>query len=179
MRTKGWTLVEVLTALGIIALVATLAYPVIAGARQSAASATCISQLKQIHVAISVYRTAYDGDAVYGESSAMGLPPNLMHLAKEQSLPHALFECKGRKTIRIAPLYHLMYAPEGTVGRPSWAEYVKDREESAVILGDYNHDFDTIPRHSNFVRHRGIGMYLDGSVRTVVKAGDWFSNTWW
>lgn len=56
MKQKGFTLIELLTVLAIIALLIAILLPVIISARKRAQIAPCISNLKQIHSAWSLYR---------------------------------------------------------------------------------------------------------------------------
>lgn len=60
MRQRGYTLVELLTVIGIIALLAALLFPVFATARGKAREITCLSNLRQIGMAIRMYSQDYD-----------------------------------------------------------------------------------------------------------------------
>jgi len=78
MRRQGFTLVELLVVLGIIALLAGILWVVFAPAREKARQSVCISNLHQIGVALSLYRSDYDGqEAMQGvpmTASQLGLP---------------------------------------------------------------------------------------------------------
>lgn len=54
-RREGFTLVELLTVIGIIAVLAAILFPVFSSARAKARQATCLSNLQQIGVAIESY----------------------------------------------------------------------------------------------------------------------------
>jgi len=60
MRRRAYTLVELLTVIGIIALLAALLFPVFATARGKAREITCLSNLRQIGMSIRMYSQDYD-----------------------------------------------------------------------------------------------------------------------
>jgi prepilin-type N-terminal cleavage/methylation domain-containing protein len=60
MRTKrGWTLIELLVVIAIIIVLAGITYAVIMYARERASQARCISNLRQIGVALKLYMEDY------------------------------------------------------------------------------------------------------------------------
>ena len=65
---RGFTLVEILTVMGIIAVLAAILFPVVATARRRALHATCLSNLSQIGKAISLYATDHDDRMPYAPS---------------------------------------------------------------------------------------------------------------
>ena len=59
-RANGFTLVELLTVIAIIAVLAALLFPVFAAARGKAREITCVSNLRQIGLAFKMYAQDYD-----------------------------------------------------------------------------------------------------------------------
>jgi prepilin-type N-terminal cleavage/methylation domain-containing protein/prepilin-type processing-associated H-X9-DG protein len=57
---RGFTLIELLVVIAIIAILAAILFPVFAQARGKARQATCVSNLKQVGLAIHMYAQDYD-----------------------------------------------------------------------------------------------------------------------
>ncbi len=60
MKRHGFTLIELLVVVGIIALLAAVLFPVFAKARAKGRQAVCLSNLRQLGLAISAYSQDYD-----------------------------------------------------------------------------------------------------------------------
>ncbi|NLO75130.1 MAG: prepilin-type N-terminal cleavage/methylation domain-containing protein [candidate division WS1 bacterium] len=61
MNRKAFTLIELLVVIAIIAILAAILFPVFARARLKAEQVTCLSNLKQIAMALRMYASDYDG----------------------------------------------------------------------------------------------------------------------
>jgi prepilin-type N-terminal cleavage/methylation domain-containing protein len=57
---RGFTLIELLVVIAIIAILAAILFPVFAQARESARTSACLSNCKQIGLAIHMYAQDYD-----------------------------------------------------------------------------------------------------------------------
>ena len=70
MKTRGFTLIELLVVIAIIAILAAILFPVFAKAREKARQSSCLSNTKQIGLALMQYAQDYDerlcpGVAIY------------------------------------------------------------------------------------------------------------------
>ena len=65
-RASGFTLVELLVTIAIIALLAGLLLPALASAKQAGHKASCLSNLRQIGMAIHAYAPDFEGRIPYG-----------------------------------------------------------------------------------------------------------------
>lgn len=61
MRAHGFTLVELLVVIAVIAILAAILFPVFAQAREKARAVSCLSNERQIGLAYTMYATDYDG----------------------------------------------------------------------------------------------------------------------
>ena len=59
-RRRGFTLIELLVVIAIIGILAAMVFPVFARARESARKAVCLSNIKNINLAIQMYLSDYD-----------------------------------------------------------------------------------------------------------------------
>jgi prepilin-type N-terminal cleavage/methylation domain-containing protein len=60
LRRRAFTLIELLVVIAIIAVLAAILFPVFAAARSAARRTTCISNLRQVGLALQMYRQDYD-----------------------------------------------------------------------------------------------------------------------
>ena len=60
-RAKGFTLIELLVVIAVIAVLAGIIYPIYMRAREKTRQATCLSNLKQLGLAVLMYAQDWDG----------------------------------------------------------------------------------------------------------------------
>lgn len=173
---RGMTLVEIVVVVAILAILAALVTPSLMEARRAAQRTRCMSNLRQIHAAIALYRTAEGKDGVYGEPQEMGLPPSSLNLGARTSLtqPADIFTCHGETALPYPNLVYRYYftdGPDPDPARARWGRLVRRYGDQMVLISDEFHDFSTVGAFSPARTHRGIAVYLGGYARTVVRRG--------
>jgi len=75
-RVCGFTLIELLVVIAIIAILAAILFPVFARAKEKALETTCLSNVKQLGIAIIGYAADWDGVFPYSGGTQPGKPPD-------------------------------------------------------------------------------------------------------
>ena len=144
---KGFTLVELLVVIAIIGVLVALLLPAIQAARESARRSQCLSQLRQIGLAIQNYHdvkghfpTGRNSTDQYGVSWAYYILPQL----EEQAIYDAYIPTERVDSDANAPA---MRAPVSVYACPSRRPATADRDfdndgdpplvRTAALLGDY------------------------------------------
>jgi len=113
MKRKGFTLIEALTVIAIIGILAVILFPVFSRARWPATKSSCFSNLKQIGLAFAQYTQDYNDlyprIAAAGESSRPDKSyPNGVYGWADALKPYyttpAIFQCPSETTSRLAQL---------------------------------------------------------------------------
>src|SRR5438045_6104384 len=68
MKRRGFTLIELLVVIAIIAILAAILFPVFAQARAKARQTGCLSNMKQVGMAVQMYSQDYDERLLYARS---------------------------------------------------------------------------------------------------------------
>ena len=145
-RKTGFTLIELLVVIAITAILAAILFPVFARARENARKANCLSNLKQIGLAITQYVQDYDemmpftsaGGATYLMPD--GVTTSATMLWYHPLMPYVknfkLWNCPSFSTAQYTGGYHPLGGYGGNVqvfGNRALASFTRVSETLAVI----------------------------------------------
>jgi len=189
MRKHGFTLVELLVVLGIIALLAGILWVVFAPAREKARQSVCISNLHQIGVALSLYRSDYDGqEAMQGvpmTPAQLGMPVGtgfgtLIHsYIKDRRLLYCpdYWLDPNIPTIEkqhALSSYYWDYEMDGPpAGEPEWFRFIVARHgnKAIVVFCEEHNDMKSnadLYREASWKTKRELVLRLNNQVQSLL-----------
>ncbi len=132
MRRRGFTLIELLVVIAIIAILAAILFPVFAQAREKARGITCISNLKQVGLALIQYAQDYDGEYPVPDVNnlAQANPPDVY---AEAYAGHAAYT-PGLMTVGVQLDPYIKSGGKGTTPQGIW-HCPSDSGSSSVLAG--------------------------------------------
>ncbi|HEX8832592.1 MAG TPA: DUF1559 domain-containing protein [Abditibacteriaceae bacterium] len=132
---RGFTLIELLIAITIIAILASILFPVFTRARESARRSSCLSNLKQIGVAATMYSQDYD-ETLFGNADSdvgAGLTKGFMDDAAARNWPQSIFPYSKSLQILICP----SAVPYSSIGsNPNYKEVSVDGGGNTSYAGN-------------------------------------------
>jgi prepilin-type N-terminal cleavage/methylation domain-containing protein len=183
---RGFTLLETLTCISIVVIVSALAFPMFSSVKRYSKRTAAASHLKQLHVAVALYRTEEGKDGVYGEPSQMGLPTD----EGPYPSPYVVFMSRYRAFKRSPCGFNRNWVPDASEEplqtiyyRPSefstFGKYAAKYQGNSLLFCDYNCDEPETPFENKYLRHYGVGVLVEGQLVTPYKPGLMRDDAWW
>ncbi|MGE0001598.1 MAG: type II secretion system protein [Fimbriimonadaceae bacterium] len=186
-RRHAFTLTEVVVATVIVGLLSALLFPVFAKVKDRANEAHCVSNFRQIHLALSAYRTAWDGIDSAAPSAQMGLPEFFSDTLVDRNDPRSgkleITFCRGQKRGDAPAGYGQNWAPPrysslwSLENEQDWIRHVQKMGSTSVVFHDASHPLGNTP--SDLAMQRVLGLRLDGSVSWRIHRGRYSFRQWW
>lgn len=129
----GFTVVELLVVIGIVLILAALAFPVFVQAKREGIRTKAGMHLRGTAQSIALYREESGGASTWGEPDDMGLPPTLSDL----NLPDGYFRvCPPATTLSdVDDVFRSMWLHSAIDTRtPKWAQYAQEKLDGAIAV---------------------------------------------
>ena len=176
----GFTLMEVVVCVAIIAVVAAIVFPVAASAKRAAQVTVTKSNLRQIWFFLEMYRQDCDGASDVGNAYDLRLPPSDFYtgsiLPKLGLKPPLAGRWSGMG-------WYYYYPPDPQYAHQElldeWIRYSNACGPGANIVADLNFSDYPITSGSPYEARRGIGITLGGQLIDRETLGSPLFYEWW
>lgn len=194
MSKRGFTLLELLVAISIIGVMLAILFPVFAQVREKARQSVCASNLRQIGMAIALYRTDYDDLFPYAMDNEFRLDPDpgAPWFAQTKEIPsiqdalqpycksYAMFLCPSDTgllwpdgSIRYAPsrgaVLGMSYKYESYIGLLGMTEADFPDPARMSIADDNGYKWHSFP-DAGYYDLKGNTLFMDGHVKIASHA---------
>ena len=155
---RGFTLLELLVVIAIIAILAALLLPSLAGAKQAGRRAVCLSNLRQVGLAIHAYAQDYDGSIPYGPKAPPFTSPASFY--PSTGTPTSLLSLQGGAPVGVGLLLKQYLAEQPKVLFCPAADQPLDADTELARVGT------TQAQGSYYYRHGSNTQLFDNPAST-------------
>ncbi len=181
-RQSGFTLLEMIYCITIIAILAAILYPAFRSAKHSAQIQASLSNLHHMHVALMLYQGNQGNPGHYGSLASMGLPSDAIQ-ATAAVIPSGLEKSPCGNIPEwshsdVAPQVQYEYFIVTSAGAKPEQDLVK-YQENTVMFTDMNCADRGVNLMSSYFKHRGLGVQLSGALLNLNRSGPYHLQSWW
>jgi prepilin-type N-terminal cleavage/methylation domain-containing protein len=174
---RGFTLVELLVVISIIAVVFAIVTPVFQYAKESARITSAVSYMHQIGKAIAIYQADWQSSGSYATPSEVGLPTSeYIHKTDLGLTPRPLASpCGYRPIVGLEKTWtspHYMWALYGDSDHPYWMKRLRNYRENTLVVFDPWCNPAGTHWLNLYEEKRAIGLMVGGQVVNRKKAGE-------
>jgi prepilin-type N-terminal cleavage/methylation domain-containing protein len=149
----GFTLVELLVDIAIIAILAALLVPALASARLSGGKAVCLNNLRQLSIAIHNYAADFDGKIPYGPKAPPYFSP--ANFYPSTGAPTSLLSLQSGAPVALGLMLKNQLASQPRVAFCPGVDQALDADKELARVGTNQ------AQGSYFYRHNGTTLLFD------------------
>ena len=155
---RAFTLVELLVVIAVIAILAAMLLPALAAARERSHRAACISNLRQIGLAIHCYAPDFGGKIPYGPKAPPFTSP--ANFYPSTGTPTSLISLQNGDPVALGLMLQGYLADQSKVLFCPAADQVLDTDAELAKVGKYQ------AQGSYYYRHAGVTDLFDDPAKT-------------
>lgn len=182
MRTliSGFTMLELMIVVAIIAMLVGLSAPSLTQAMHSGKEAVSVQKLRQLHLALSMYRADQESSQDFGTIGDMGIPD--WQKSRSALQPYGATSELWQSPCYEHPEVHSGNPPEMQywgADDPQFEVYSATYELNLIMFSDIH---CTLPKKNllnQFHTKRGLGVLLSGQIVRRTAPGMHFFPQWW
>lgn len=178
-KKRAFTLIEIIVVVVIVAILVAILVPVFARAVHSAQMNASQQRLKQLQLAVEIYRMDYDGVGRYGNMYDAGLPTYGYVYSTHMGFGMDFFvsPCGYKENIEANQRrLSYQYTPSPM---PDYSEHLQKYQEDALLFVDQHCNDASTDLRNQYHYKRGLGVTLGGRLINRYSLGFTGDIAWW